>query len=263
MPGGADQEIPGCALTGGSSSDLCGSKQGSEAISLTRSRGFDASTEFPQAIGAIRGDEEFSTMRRVSQRERVGSARATLNTQSAGPPRKRLPFQILLCAMLVAMLLPTTEAGSDKTQLKAEFVSRIVRFVDWPEGTFASDSDPIRIGILGEASSLNDLAAALAKSTAGSRRFEVKRLADSAEAESVHIVILGNSRARALRRIASELKGKAVLSIAPSFTFAEDGGILGMEVYRGKIAFEVNNRSAREADLRISSRVLRLASTVY
>jgi hypothetical protein len=34
-------------------------------------------------------------------------------------------------------------------------------------------------------------------------------------------------------------------------------------MYRGKVAFEVNNRAAQEANLKISSRLLRLATTVY
>jgi hypothetical protein len=182
------------------------------------------------------------------------------STQSSRFIQKRALVAFVLLAMVP---LSTSQAGSARGELEAQFVSRIARYVDWPEGSFAGQDDPIRVGALGEDAFVDGLISHLAQSTAGARGFETIQLAGIEDAETVHIIVVAKSGRSTLRKIARQLKGKAVLSIAPSFTFAENGGILGMEIYRGKIAFEVNNRAAREADLRISSRVLRLASTVY
>jgi hypothetical protein len=182
------------------------------------------------------------------------------STRSLWLVQKRALIALVLLAILP---LSTSQAGSAKGELEAQFVSRIARYVDWPEGSFNGEDDPIRVGGLGEDAFVEGLVSQLAQSSAGTRGFETIKLTGIEDAETVHIIVVAKSGKSALRKIARELKGKAVLSIAPSFTFAEDGGILGMEVYRGKVAFEVNTRSARAADLRISSRVLRLASTVY
>jgi len=65
------------------------------------------------------------------------------------------------------------------------------------------------------------------------------------------------------RQTARALEALPVLSIGPSFRFAEYGGSIGMELYRGKIAFDVNHSAVRDQGLRISSRVLKLATTVH
>jgi hypothetical protein len=147
--------------------------------------------------------------------------------------------------------------------LEVKFISMLPRFIVWPEGAFDSKAAPIRVGILGEDPFGGRLSKVLANASAHGRRYEVKSIASVEDASGLHILILTETRRSSLRKLARRLKGESVFTIARSFPFAEDGGILGMKIYRGKVAFEVNNRTARKSHLKISSKLLRLASNVY
>ncbi len=171
---------------------------------------------------------------------------------------------MVVAAVLLACL--TSSAAVSRTgdaEIQAQFVSKLARFISWPDGAFASDDAPIRVGILGEDPFDGALTEVLEGVTARGRSFELHSVDSVEEADTYHILILGETKRRKLSRLAHALKKTSVVSIATSFVFAENGGTIGMEMFKGKVAFEVNNRSAKMAGLEISSHLLRLASTVY
>ena len=175
----------------------------------------------------------------------------------------RRPAMVAAAVLLTSFTALAPAAADDVAQLQAEFISKLAFFVKWPDESFASADAPIRVGVLGEDRHGETLARVLEKAKTRGRGYQVQPVASTEEARQYHILIVNETRARDLRRIARDLKGMSVLSIARSFPFVEGGGILGMEMYKGKVAFEINNRSARKANLKISSRLLRLATTVY
>ncbi len=77
------------------------------------------------------------------------------------------------------------------------------------------------------------------------------------------MIVIGSGTRRMQRGLARQLRGKGRLTVATSRLFVEEGGMVGMEMYGGKVTFEVNNRNAKGAELAISSRLLRLASAVH
>jgi hypothetical protein len=167
---------------------------------------------------------------------------------------------------LLALLFTagTSLAGEkESAALKAQFITRIARFVEWPEGTFKNESSPIKVGVLGRSAMLDALRNEAATARVGKRPFAIVTLKHVDDASKVHIVVVANSNERILGRTARALRGTGTLSFGPSFTFAESGGTLGMEIYRGKVAFEINSSAAEDEKLRISSKVLKLATAVY
>jgi hypothetical protein len=167
-------------------------------------------------------------------------------------------------ASLLLLLMPVDAALADEaSELRAVFIAKIVHFVEWPEGAFETDTDPIRVGVVGDLPYFDALDRVLATAESSGRSFVVRRLPGLEQASLAHIVIVADESRGAQRRAARALESMPVLSIGPSFRFAEYGGTIGMELYQGKIAFDVNHSAARRAGLRISSKVLRLATTVY
>jgi len=163
----------------------------------------------------------------------------------------------------MCLLAPAEPIHADDAALEAKFISMLPRFVDWPEGSFDSNVAPIMVGVLGKDPFGGKLSEVLAKASAHGRRYELRPIESVEDVGGLHILILAETNRSSLRKVARKLKGESVLTIARSFPFAEDGGIVGMEIYRGKVAFEVNNRTAKKSKLKISSKLLRLASNVY
>jgi hypothetical protein len=163
---------------------------------------------------------------------------------------------------VLALLLPAGASASD-AEMQALFISKVALYVEWPADAFASPDAPVVIGILEDVPFADELASIVVDETVKNRALEVRRLASAAEAEGCHIVVLGSERRSALRRVARDLRGKSILTVAASRDFAKDGGMLSMEMYRGKVAFEVNYRTAKQSDIKISDRLLKLASNVH
>jgi hypothetical protein len=177
--------------------------------------------------------------------------------------RLRLIVTVISAVLLACLTSSAAVSSTRDAEIQAKFVSKLALFISWPAGAFASDDAPIRVGILGDDPFDGALAGALANATARGRRFELHSVGSVEEADACHILILGATKKRELRRLARSLEKTSVVSIATSFSFAENGGTIGMEMFKGRVAFEVNNRSAKMVDLKISSRLLQLASTVY
>lgn len=180
-----------------------------------------------------------------------------------------LPSRIrrFVASTLIALVftLPTVAdvQADQEVDLQAEFISKFPRYVEWPAERFESPDSPIVVGILGPNPYGEALDAALAGATAHGRNYEVRSLDTVEEAKVVHILIVGETDRAKLRDVAQELKGLPIVTIAPTFRFSKAGGIVGMEMYKNKVAFEINNKSAKQANLKIRSRVLQLATTVY
>ena len=153
-------------------------------------------------------------------------------------------------------------AGSD-AEVQAAFLTKLAIFVKWPETAFVDSEAPIVTCALNAPKIARSLDSLAADTTVKGRHFEIRRIEAAADTEGCHMVVLGSGNRRSQRSVARQLNTKGLLTVATSRAFAEDGGMVGMEMHKGRIAFEVNNGSAKNADLMISSRLLRLASFVH
>ena len=77
-----------------------------------------------------------------------------------------------------------------------------------------------------------------------------------------HVLYLTGLDAEHSRRILDELKGAPVLTVGDGDRFAEQGGIVGLVVEGNKIRFRINTDAADRARIRLSSKVLILATLV-
>jgi hypothetical protein len=59
-----------------------------------------------------------------------------------------------------------------------------------------------------------------------------------------------------------ELNRRGVLTVGDAADFARIGGMIGFYVENNKIRLQINARTAKEANLSISSKLLRLAAVV-
>ena len=160
-------------------------------------------------------------------------------------------------------MAPSVAAARDDSKVQAAFLTKLAIFVTWPEAAFTTGDAPIVTCALEApriAQSLEDIAP---NAQVRGRAFEVRRIDDVAQVDGCHIVLIGSGKRRSQRDLTRQLRGKSLLTVAISKHFAEDGGMIGIEMHKGRVAFEVNYRKAKKADLTISSKFLRLASQVH
>ena len=90
----------------------------------------------------------------------------------------------------------------------------------------------------------------------------MRAVATAAEARACHLTFGPRDQRSLARSIAVELRGEPVLSVAEYDRFADVGGMMALEIERGKVAFEISRSEADRGGLKVSSKLLHLARAV-
>lgn len=200
---------------------------------------------------------------------------------------------LIVVVLLVALAGHAVGAGDDSTptreyQIKAAFIYNFIKFVDWPkeidkesEARSADETESITIGIIGtnpfgkafEAVTKKKIHnrkvvlkhfGGFAKNSARYRkddetRYEYK---DADALKACHVLFVGSSESKYCKEIIDIVKDSSVLTIGETKDFLEDGGIVGFVTEEKKVRFGINLIAAGRAELKIRSKLLRLAKRV-
>ncbi len=148
---------------------------------------------------------------------------------------------------------------SKEYQIKAVFLFNFAQFVQWPAHTFACEDEPFGIGVLGDDPFGSFLDENVQGEKVGGHPIVVRRYSRLEDIHSAQILYVSNSESKRLTKILAALKGKNVLTVSDIENFARSGGMIRFVMEGGKIHFRINMGSAKNAHLKISSKLLRLA----
>jgi YfiR/HmsC-like len=164
---------------------------------------------------------------------------------------------------LVWLCAPIARAESEY-DVKAAYLFKFTKFIEWPATAFAGPDAPFVIGIVGRDPFNGGLDRLIEGNTTGARRLEVQHLNanDSTELRGCQMVFVSASEQRRLPNILSAVQGRPVLVVGESEGFASAGGMLGFALRESRVGIEINSAAARQARLKISSQLLNLAKLV-
>ena len=145
-------------------------------------------------------------------------------------------------------------------QIKAAFLFNFARFVEWPKEALNGATSPMIIGILGENPFREDLARTIGNKTVDNHPVMIKEFRSAAEATNCHVLFVSTSEKKKLPEIFQSLKGTSVLTVGETDRFTESGGIINFVMEGTKIRFQINKGAAEGAGLKISSKLMTLAS---
>ena len=171
----------------------------------------------------------------------------------------------LMLMVLLAVSVLFSKSGVaqpySEYEIKAAFLCNFASFVEWPENTFDSDTSVFIIGILGE-----DPFGAVMERIAQSytkRRIIIQRYSRVEMTVRCHILFVSSSNGDNLKDILDQLTGTSVLTVSDIEGFCALGGIVTFSKQKIKYGFEINRGAAKRADIKISSKLLRLAVKIY
>jgi hypothetical protein len=145
-------------------------------------------------------------------------------------------------------------------QIKAAFLFNFAKFVEWPPDAFKETNSPIVIGVLGENVFGNSLAATIRDKTVNDRHFEFKTFNSPAEATNCHILFVSPRLKESLPNVVAGLHNASVLTVGETDDFIKAGGMVNFLIEDNKIRFQINDDAAKKAGLKISSKLLALAT---
>lgn len=157
---------------------------------------------------------------------------------------------------------PAQQALAREYQIKAVFLFNFTQFVEWPEAAFEQPDSPLVIGILGYDPFGDYIDQIVRGEVVGNRPLVVKRFAHIGELEDCHILFLGLDTKQKTRDALGLLKSKPILTVSDTDGFARMGGTVRFYEDAGRIRMRINMQSAEEANLVVSSKLLRLADVI-
>jgi hypothetical protein len=172
-------------------------------------------------------------------------------------------------ALAVAVLAPPPvsagagDASLSEYEVKAGFLVNFAKFVTWPADAFASPTAPIVIGIVGDDPFGTVLDDAARTQRVGDRPIQVKRVGTRDELSAYHVVFISSSEEKQLGTIVKRLERTHALTVSDIERFCSGGGVIGFVSERSRVRFEINVAAADAHSLKVSTRLMALASKVY
>lgn len=169
--------------------------------------------------------------------------------------------RLLLVGFLV-FVLPESMASSLEYEIKAAFIYNFAKFVEWSDITGAEKNNILPLCILGD-DPFGDTIDKLDGRRVQNLPIRVKRIGSVNDYAGCQILFISRSETDNLKEVIDVLSlKKGILSISDIDGFAQSGGVIELVLEENKVKFTVNIKAAKESDLNLSSKILRLAKIV-
>ena len=168
--------------------------------------------------------------------------------------------QVLLSILLV-ISCHRSDAVPDGNEyrIKAMFLLNFIKYVEWP---IENNKPVIRIGIVGESEMFDALTILAAQRSADGQKVEIKQ-ADDSNASGFQVIFISNTDNNKVDQRIRKHSGKGVLVISEDDRCKTRNSGINLFNQDNKIRFEINMSSVKSNGIKISSKLLELASAVH
>lgn len=174
---------------------------------------------------------------------------------------------VLVWALVVALLVgPMAQTGiAAEAPDKADFVVKLIDFVEWPAGKGTDGSGAVVIACVGDSPVIAALKDAAAKKTGEGTAVTVKSIAAGDPLAGCQMVFIGTCDKAELAKVMKAAAGQPVLTVSNCVKFAQFGVMVNISEESdggSKVKFEVNTMTVKEAGLKIGAQLLKLATVI-
>jgi len=186
---------------------------------------------------------------------------------AVGRPRRVGGARSLALCVLVGLLGAGVAAAQDdgkkfpldEYQVKAAFLYRLPSFIEWPDEAWPEDGEPFYACVLGRDPFGEYIDHFDGKQIRG-RRFTVRRLESLAPRDTCHLIFVSRDDSAKLGAESRDASWRFALTVGEGREFAARGGIISFVVANKRVGLTVNLAASYEAGLRLSSKLLDVAS---
>jgi hypothetical protein len=175
---------------------------------------------------------------------------------------KREGFRLIFTFMILLMAAGPVLAqagGPEDYNVEAAFLSNFGKFVQWPQNSFASQSAPIIIGVYGEDPFHDSLKDIVRSRTINGHPVLVQPVPFN-KLQYCQVLFICPSERKNLPDIIRKLNGACVLTVTENIDPFHSGVMINFVRTNNQVRFEINDAAARRVGLKISSKLLSLAT---
>lgn len=173
----------------------------------------------------------------------------------------RIPRLVLRVACIVVLAFFSSFASASDAKegkIKVAFIYNFAKFVTWPESTFGSDKETVRV-CLSNFHWFKDALPSYKKKKIGKRHLEFIDASTLNSFDKCHLLYLSD---HSLIQDKSVLENPGLISVGEEVDFLDRGGIIQFYTDKNKLRFAIDLNNAKQVGVVFNSRLLRLAKVV-
>ena len=173
--------------------------------------------------------------------------------------------QIALLVLLSSIALGSVQSRAQarsESEVKAAFLYNFAKFVDWPAEAFPSGDSALKICVTGSDSFGPEFGAFIEGKAAQGRRLQFEHVQGAQQAKSCQILYVVSSEKQQVLQILKAVEGAHVVTVGDWNEFARFGGVINFVLENDRVHFEINVDAAERAGVKLSSKLLGVASIV-
>lgn len=152
---------------------------------------------------------------------------------------------------------PAQAQSRDERAVRAAYLYNLIRYVEWP-----AQGKELTVAFAGDAPTSDMIGKLLDGRTSDGFTLRVVQPASAEEMQRCSVLYVSGASETDIRKILDKVKGHSVLTVGEDDVFTRDGGMVALVNTGDHIRIEVNLEAAQSNEIRISSRVLGLATIV-
>jgi hypothetical protein len=174
-----------------------------------------------------------------------------------------MPFRATLMIAIGLLLTGGNGRAQDvplsESQVKAAFIFSFAKFIEWPPPAFTEPDVPMCIGVLGDSALAAELEKVLRDKKINNRTLAAKECRTDQDMKSCHVLFVSSAESKRLPEVLQQLGRTSVLTVSETEHFIRDGGMINLFREGNKFRFQINDQAARNAGLKIASKLLELS----
>jgi hypothetical protein len=176
----------------------------------------------------------------------------------SGIPAFALAWTLLRCMLATVAVLAAPQAHAQNAHtaesVKAAYLFHFAGYVEWPEAP-----DQITIGVLGDSEVARELKRIVPGRSIENRSLQVRNLRPGDDLSEIHVLYVGRSEAASLPALVEKARRHHLLLVADAADALNQGAAVNFVTAERRIRFEISQKAAEEAGLKLSSRLLSAA----
>jgi hypothetical protein len=162
--------------------------------------------------------------------------------------------------LLSVLLVPTLMLGQrrDEYDVKAAFLINLAKFVDWPVPD--RSSQVLAICIFGDDPFGRAIDLLTRDQIIQGRTVEIRRLRSASEAVGCQMAFVRSKEREKASALLQAVRGLPVLTVGEELEFAQLGGAIYLPTANNRVDIVINPSAVEDAGLRLSAKLMSLAT---
>lgn len=177
---------------------------------------------------------------------------------------------ILLWPLLVLLWTLSQSATANdligtnlERQVKAAMLYKFLGYVEWPPESFATPVSPYVIAVAGASDVLDELRHLTADRTVNQRPIVVQKVTSKSDLNGIHLLFVGQDNSEVLHnRFMRRAREHSVVTVTENERGLDRGSVINFRLIDDRIGFDISLVNAGVHKLKLSARLLAVASYV-